>query len=191
MHGIRLALEAQQGPWSASFWWGHARRQRWPAWGFAGNPEFRAGVGGFQRYGAELARSFVLSPRVVGRAELGWMAGRGLDRFSRLSFDGFDNRLRGYPSAGLRYDRGAVLRTAASWNAWRRLRVDGFADGAFLRDPSFGSGEKGYLGMGAGLETSLPWGLLLTVEWGYGFQARDREGDQGAHVLRATAFKMF
>jgi hypothetical protein len=45
--------------------------------------------------------------------------------------------------------------------------------------------------MGAGLETSLPWGLLLTVEWGYGFQARDREGDQGAHVLRATAFKMF
>ena len=191
VHGVRLALEAQEGPWSASLWWGAARRQRWPEWGRPGNPEFHPGAIGFQRYGAELARSFVFSPRVVGRAELAWMAGRDLDRFSRFSFDGFDNRLRGYPSAGLRFDRGAVLRTAASWNAWRRLRVDGFLDGAFVRDPGFGASEKGYLGAGAGLETALPKGLLLALEWGYGFQARDRAGRQGAHVWRATAYKIF
>ena len=191
VHGVRLALEAQEGPWSAAFWWGAARRQRWPAWGMPGNAEFRPGAIGFQRYGAELARSFVVSPRVVGRAELAWMAGRDLDRFSRFSFDGFDNRLRGYPGAGLRYDRGAVLRTAASWNAWRRLRLDGFLDGAFVRDPGFGSSEKGYAGAGAGLETALPKGLLVAVEWGYGFQARDRDGNKGAHVFRATAYKIF
>ena len=191
VHGLRLALEAQQGPWSASFWWGAAHRQRWPAWGFLDNPEYRPGAIGFQRYGVEIARSFVFSPRVVSRAELGWMAGRDLDRFSRFSFDGFDNRLRGYPGAGLRYDRGAVLRTATSWNASSRLRLDGFLDGAFVRDPGFGSQEKPYLGAGAGVETSLPWGLLLAVEWGYGFQARDRDGNEGAHVLRATAFKIF
>ena len=191
VHGVRLALEAQEGPWSAAFWWGAARRQRWPAWGMPGNAEFRPGAIGFQRYGAELARSFVVSPRVVGRAELAWMAGRDLDRFSRFTFDGFDNRLRGYPGAGLRYDRGAVLRTAASWNAWRRLRLDGFLDGAFVRDPGFGSSEKGYAGAGAGLETALPKGLLVAVEWGYGFQARDRDGNKGAHVFRATAYKIF
>jgi len=191
VHGVRLALEAQEGPWSAAFWWGAARRQRWPEWGTPGNPEFRTGAIGFQRYGVELARSFVFSPAVVGRAELAWMAGRDLDRFSRFSFDGFDNRLRGYPAAGLRYDRGAVLRTAASWNAWRRLRLDGFLDGAFVRDPGFGSSEKGYVGAGAGLETALPKGLLLSVEWGYGFQARDREGNKGAHVFRVTAYKIF
>ena len=191
VHGLRLALEAQEGPWSASFWWGAARRQRWPAWGFLDNPEYRPGAIGFQRYGVEIARSFVFSPRVVSRAELGWMAGRDLDRFSRFSFDGFDNRLRGYPGAGLRFDRGAVLRTATSWNASSRLRLDGFLDGAFVRDPGFGSQEKPYLGAGAGVETSLPWGLLLAVEWGYGFQARDRDGNEGAHVLRATAFKIF
>jgi undecaprenyl-diphosphatase len=191
VHGVRLALEAQEGPWSAAFWWGAARRQRWPEWGRPGNPEFRPGATGFQRYGAELARSFVFSPRVVGRAELAWMGGRDLDRFSRFSFDGFDNRLRGYPGAGLRYDHGAVLRTAASWNAWRRLRIDGFLDGAFVRDPGFGSSEKGYAGAGAGLETALPKGLLVAVEWGYGFQARDREARKGAHVFRATAYKLF
>src|SRR5207245_9368956 len=54
VHGLRLALEAQEGPRSASFWWGYARRQRWPAWGFTGNPEFGPDTIGFQRYGAEL-----------------------------------------------------------------------------------------------------------------------------------------
>ncbi|HEY2946409.1 MAG TPA: phosphatase PAP2 family protein [Vicinamibacteria bacterium] len=191
VHGVRVALEAQEGPWSAALWWGAARRQHWPEWGLPGNPEFRAGAIGFQRYGADLARSFVFSPRVVARAELAWMAGRDLDRFSRFSFDGFDNRLRGYPGAGLRYDRGAVLRTAVSWNAWRRLRLDGFLDGAFVRDPGFGPSEKGYAGAGAGLETALPKGLLIAFEWGYGFQARDREGNKGAHVFRATAYKLF
>jgi len=191
VHGLRLALEAQQGPWSASLWWGYARRQRWPAWGFTGNPEFGPQAIGFQRYGADAGRSFVFSPRAVGQARLSWMAGRGLDRFSRFTFDGFDNRLRGYPSAGLRYDRGALLRTAASWNAARRLRLDGFLDGAFVRDPGFGPREKPYLGAGAGVETVLPHGLLLAVDWGYGFQARDREGRKGAQVLRATAFKVF
>jgi hypothetical protein len=191
VHGLRLALEAQQGPWSASIWWGGARRQRWPAWGLPGNPEYDPGAIDFQRYGAEVARTFVFSPRAVGRAELGWMAGRELDRFSRFTFDGFDNRLRGYPSAGLRYDRGAVLRTATSWNASSRLRLDAFLDAALVRDPGFGARAKPYLGAGAGLETALPWALLLAVEWGYGFQARDRDGGRGAHVLRATAFKIF
>ena len=65
------------------------------------------------------------------------MSGRGLDRFSRFSFDAFDNRLRGYPSAGLRFDRGVVLRTAGTWNAAPGIRLDAFADTAFARDPGF------------------------------------------------------
>ena len=35
------------------------------------------------------------------------MGGRDLDRFSRFAFGTFDNRLHGYPSALVRYDRGA------------------------------------------------------------------------------------
>ena len=191
VHGVRLALEAQEGAWSASLWWGAARRQRWSAWGLPGNPESDPSATGYQRYGAEVARAFVFSTRAVGRAELEWVGGRDLDRFSRFSVDGFDNRLHGYPSAALRYDRGAVLRTAASWNAASHLRLDGFFDGAWVRDPGFGPREKGYLGVGAGLETALARRLLLAVEWGYGFQARNRDGAPGAHVLRATLLRIF
>ena len=59
----------------------------------------------------------VLRPGVTTRVEAAVMGGGNLDRFSRYTFGTFDNRLRGYPSALIRYDRGAVLRTAVAWAA--------------------------------------------------------------------------
>ena len=47
------------------------------------------------------------------------------------------------------------------------------------------------LGMGAGLETALPWRTLLALEWGYGLQGRDRDGRQGTQTLRLTAYRVF
>jgi hypothetical protein len=188
VHGLRVTLEAQRGPWSATAWWNAARRQRWQAWGF---PGAEPGAAGFQRFGASGARSFVLSPRTVARVDAAWMGGSGLDRFSRYAFDGFDNRLHGYPSATLRYDRGAVVRGVVTQNAAGRLRLDGFIDTARVRDPGSGPRSRTYVGVGAGLEAPLPGHALASLEWGYGFQARGRAGDTGTHVVRVTAYKTF
>ena len=188
VHGVRVGLETQRGPWSAQAWWNGAVRQRWEAWGPSGSEPAQAG---FQRFGASAARSVVISPRVVGRVEAAWMGGRGLDRFSRYSFDGFQNRLRGYPTATIRYDRGAVARSALTWNAARNVRLDAFLDAARVRDPGVGPRPRTYAGAGAGLEVPLPLRALASVEWGYGFQGRGRSGDAGTHVVRVTAYKTF
>lgn len=188
VHGLRVALEVQRGPWSASAWWNGARRQRWAPWGFSAS---EAGAVGFERFGASAARSFVLSPGAVARLDAAWMAGRGLDRFSRYAFDGFENRLRGYPGATIRYDRGGVARGALTWNAGKRVRLDGFVDAARVRDPGFGPRPRTYLGVGAGFEAPLPLRSLVSVEWGYGVQARGQDGGTGTHVVRVTAYKVF
>jgi hypothetical protein len=188
VHGIRVGLEAHRGPWSTDAWWNGAVRQRWSAWGF---PSSDPSGAAFQRFGASAARSFVLSPRAVARIDAAWMGGRGLDRFSRYGFDGFRNTLRGYPTATVRYDRGAVGRGAVTWNAGRKVRLDGFLDGARVRDPGMGPGARTYVGLGAGLEAPLPLRALASVEWGYGFQARGRSGQTGTHVVRVTAYKVF
>jgi hypothetical protein len=188
VHGIRVGLEAQHGPWSAQAWWNGAVRQRWAAWGLAASEP--AGTA-FQRFGASAARSFVLSPRAVARVEAAWMGGRGLDRFSRYAFDGFQNTLRGYPTATVRYDRGGVARGALTWNAARGIRLDAFLDAARVRDHGIGPRSRTYVGAGAGLEAPLPLRALASVEWGYGFQARGRAGQTGTHVVRVTAYKMF
>jgi hypothetical protein len=191
VHALRISLEGQRGPWTFAGWWSPARRQRWQAWGWSEEPEAAAEDADFQRFGASLARSFVLSPRALVRVEGAWTAGTDLDRFSRYSFDAFENRLRGYPSAGLRFDRGAVLRTVATWNATPGVRLDAFADTAVAHDPGFGAGLRRYSGVGAGLEAPLPWRALLAAEWGYGFEGRNRDGARGTHVLRVTAYKIF
>lgn len=189
VHGLRVGLDVQRGPWSALLWWNPARRQGWRAWGYGGGEEER--IVAFQRYGATIARSWVLGPGSMARVEAQWMDGRRLDRFSRYTFDSLENRLRGYPSAALRYDRGAVLRSVATWAPAARLRLDGFADYAVVRDPGFGDRVRSYPGIGVAAELPLPRRMLVAVEWGYGLEARNRDGSRGTHVVRLSGLKVF
>jgi hypothetical protein len=188
VHGLRVAFEARRGPWSAAAWWNGARRQRWAEWGLPGAETTPAG---FQRFGASAGRGFVMSPRSAARVDVAWMGGRGLDRFSRYAFDGFLNRLRGYPAAAVRYDRGGVAHGVFTWDAGRGVRLDAFLDAARVRDPGRGPRSRTYVGVGAAVEAPLPAQALAAVEWGYGLQAPAQAGGAGTHVLRVTAYKMF
>ena len=145
----------------------------------------------FQRYGVSIARARVINPRVVARVrQRGWRAS-DLDRFSRYSFGTFDNRLRGYPSALIRYDRGAVVRTALAWGASRFVRMDGFVDSAAVHDPGFGTRIAQLHGVGAALEAPAPFGTLVAVEWGYGFRGVNSDGTLGTQVVRVSGYKVF
>ncbi|MEO6214169.1 MAG: hypothetical protein ABIP65_11135 [Vicinamibacterales bacterium] len=188
-HSARIAIEGQRGGWAASMWWNPARRSGWRAWG--SGSEYLERHRDFQRYGVTVARSTAVTPRIVTRIEGQATGGIDLDRFSRYSFGTFDNRLRGYPSALVRYDRGAVLRGAIAWSASKLVRLDGFVDTAAVHDPGFGSGLRNYTGLGAAAETPAPFGLLTAVEWGYGFRGVRANGRQGTHVIRVSAYKVF
>jgi hypothetical protein len=191
VHGARLALETQRAGWRMEGWWSPARRAGWRAWGRPDGSDYRARDASFQRFGVSAARPWVIGPRALLRAEAAWMGGHDLDRFSRYSFGTFENRLRGYPSASIRYDRGAVLRTAAVWQPPGRVRLDLFGDAALVRDPGFGTAYRGYPGFGAAVEAPGPFGLLLGAEWGYGIRGLNRDGTRGTHVIRVTAYKIF
>lgn len=197
-HGMRVAMDGQWAGWTSSVWWSGARRAGWQPWGDVEEHEGLVGVGDYeprhrdyQRFGALLARSIVASPRLVGRIEGSWMSGRDLDRFSRYTFGSFDNRLRGYPSALIRYDRGVVVRGSAAWAAGRLVRLDGFLDSAYVYDPAFGPGGRSYTGVGTALEVPAPFGILLAIEWGYGFQGIDTDGRRGTQVMRISGYKIF
>jgi hypothetical protein len=191
VHGARLSLDVQRSGWNASAWWNAARRSGWRAWGRPGSDGYQPSRADFQRFGVTIARASVITPGLVGRLEGSWMSGRDLDRFSRYSFGTFDNRLRGYPSALIRYDRGVVGRTALAWSAGRFVRVDAFVDSAAVHDPGFGRGLRNYTGVGAALETPAPFGTLLAFEWGYGVRGVNSDGSLGTQVLRASAYKVF
>jgi hypothetical protein len=206
-HALRAGLDVQRAGWQASAWGSYARRIGWRRWGLPEpssqqlpSPgasasrlasEYRSGHADYTRYGASALRSQALSPRVTTRIEAAVMAGRDLDRFSRFAFGTFDNRLHGYPSALVRYDRGAVLRTAVAWSVAKALRLDGFADTAEVHDPGFGRGLRNYTGFGAAVEAPAPFGMLIAAEWGFGLQGVDANGHRGTHVVRISGYKVF
>jgi hypothetical protein len=188
VHGFVAAIEGERGPWTARGWWNPAQRQGWQPWGFPG--DFDPRTRDFQRYGASLARTIALYRSLGSRLETTWIDGHDLDRFSRSIVDSFDNRVHGYPTASIRYDRGVVARSATSWTR-RGWRLDGFADLALARDPGFGEALRGYPGIGAALESAGPFRTLLSVEWGYGFKGRGRDGGTGTQAVRITAYRLF
>jgi hypothetical protein len=191
-HTIRLGLDAQRAGWQASIWGSYARRIGWRAWGVpAQRAAFTGAQSDYVRYGASLLRAQAWSHRVTTRVEAAVMGGSGLDRFSRYAFGTFDNRLHGYPSALIRYDRGGVIRTAAAVSLFRVMRLDGFADSAAVHDPGFGRGLRSYNGFGAALEAPAPFGTLVSLEWGYGVQGIDTDGRRGTHVVRLSGYKVF
>jgi hypothetical protein len=187
-HGLRVELHAQRHGWAFGGWYAPARRVGWREWGFQGA---QGAQGAFQKWGASAGRTLLLSRSLTGRVEAVYMDGRELDRFSRYAFGTFDNRLKGYPSASVRFDRGGIARTALAWQAGPRLRLDGFFDAALVHDRSVSRRGRGYAGIGAAVETALPFGLLGGVEWGFGFQGVNADGSVGTHVVRVTTFKIF
>jgi hypothetical protein len=189
LHGARISLDGQRAGWAGSIWWNPARRSGWRAWGRAS--DYDPSHATPQRYGAVVSRSIAVSSAVTARIEAAVMSGARLDRFSRYSFGAFDNRLRGYPSALIRYDRGGVVRAALAWPVTRVARLDGFVDSALVRDRGFGTGYRNYTGVGAALEAPAPFGLLTSVEWGFGFRGVNADGGRGTHVIRISAFKVF
>jgi hypothetical protein len=190
-HGLRAGLDVQYAGWQISGWASHTVRAGWRGWGMPGSDDEARPRASFQRAGASVLRTAAMSPRVTARIEGSIVGGSNLDRFSRISFGTFDNRLHGYPSALIRYDRGAVVRTSLSWTAARAVRVDGFADAAGVHDPGFGRGLRGYAGFGAALECPAPFGTLVAAEWGYGVQGVNTDGRAGTHVVRITGYKVF
>jgi len=191
VHGARFSLDVHRGGWNTSVWWNPARRSGWRPWGHAESADYDPSQAQFQRYGISVARAHVINPRAVAHVEAAWMSGDDLDRFSRYSFGTFENRLRGYPSALIRYDRGAVVRTAVAYGISRLIRVDGFFDSAAVHDPGFGSGLRNYTGVGGALEVPVLFGTLLAVEWGYGFRGVNPSGTLGTQVLRVSGYKVF
>jgi len=187
-HGAVVAIDADRGAWRLRGWWNPVVRYRWRPWGLPG--AFDPATRKYQRYGARLTRTLALRSAVTSRLEMSWMDGHDLDRFSRYGFDSFDNPLHGYPTSSIRYDRGAIVRTATAW-ARHGVRVDGFGDAALVHDPGWAWPARLYPGVGGGIESGGPFRTLLSVEWAYGFRAPREGGGHGTHTARITVYRGF
>lgn len=97
--------------------------------------------------------------------------------------------------------RGTTWTTLTSHEEEERRRTSSCrAARCFTRDSStplrctirgFGEGLRNYTGVGGAIESSAPFGMLLALEWGYGFRGVRCDGALGTQVIRISAFRVF
>jgi hypothetical protein len=165
-----------------------ARRASWRPWGEAG--DLQATAPSFERYVVNGTKTFYVGPfsRIVFNGA--WFTGRRLDRFGQYQFGLFDEtRLRGVPSAGVRYGELAMGRAQYSFNVFEQYRLDLFLDRAWGRTREIGVPWEGITGIGAAVNMRIPGrNLILRTDVGKSFLP-DRYGSLGSTVVQVLLLR--
>lgn len=206
-----LLAEFNRRGYNLSVAWSQASRSDWAEWGLVENLE----GGGQQFCRADNALTFCdpIEPEAVYdsfskwnisgskewrlpkfqklRAEFDYLDGSDLDRFSQYAFSMFgSDGLSGFSGSGVRFDRGAILRTGYSFNLFEAIRFSAFLESAQVERLESGSGRQSFTGVGLSGNFIGPWKTVFNLSSGYAL-ASDIPGLEGEFEFMLLVFKLF
>jgi MucB/RseB N-terminal domain len=166
-NGVGLSWEWKRAGYALTVGGTAYRRVRWEAWGNPG--DYDPTHQDYLKYTASLTKDFFVGFQKI-HLNAAYYGGDDLDRFSQYQFGLFDdNRVRGVPSAGVRFAELGMARGSYSLNLFDVYRLDLFVDQAFGRDPRVASEWQALTGVGVGFNTRGPRNTLLRGEFGKSF----------------------
>ncbi len=143
------------------------RRSEWEPWGFAGNPGFDPEHEDYLTWGASLAKSWYLPRFQKIGAELVYVDGEDLDRFSKYEFGFFgDTRVHGYRSGRVKAESAYLARASYGFEIGKLLRLDAQLDTAWATDEESGLSDEFLAGVGLAGTFVGPWQTLINLDVG-------------------------
>jgi hypothetical protein len=145
----------------------YARRSSWDFWGLPGNTDFSPDQKDYVKWDASLAKSWYLSHFQKIGAEVDYLDGHDLDRFSKYEFGFFGgSRIHGYQSNRVRAERAYATHLSYGFEIGELLRLDLVGDAAMATDKL--AGLKNELLAGAGIAGTFigPWQTIVNVDFG-------------------------
>ena len=145
----------------------YARRSSWDFWGLPGNTDFSPDQKDYVKWDASLAKSWYLSHFQKIGAEVDYLDGRDLDRFSKYEFGFFGgSRIHGYQSNRVRAERAYATHLSYGFEIGELLRLDLVGDAAMATDKL--AGLKNELLAGTGIAGTFigPWQTIVNVDFG-------------------------
>ncbi len=174
------------------------RRSEWGDWGLfdpgAGefvNPVAAGDPERYARWEASLNKEWFLPKFQKVRAEVTYLDGDDLDRFSQyeISFFG-QTRLSGFSGSGVRFDQGKILRVGYSFNVFDILQLDATVQTAAVVNSLLDEATRSFTGAGFSVNTPGPWKTYFIFNYGRAISADIPElGDQQEFML--TVLKLF
>jgi hypothetical protein len=160
-------LSYSRGGYTLSGHYSYNMRSSWHAWGQPGNPDFSPADRDFTRWNLAATKNWYLPFFQKLGAEVDYLTGDHLDRFSKYEFGFFGGtRIHGYRSNAVRASEAVLGHLSYGFDFSDLFRVDTLFDAALATDKE--TGLRNTLLAGTGVAGSLmgPWQTLVTLDVG-------------------------
>ena len=166
-HTFQTELTYSRSGWRANAQASINQRSEWSFWGLPGNDEFDPEQEDYLRWKASLAKTWWFPKFMQFSAQVEYMGGEDLDRFSKYDFGFFgDSNVAGYPGGLVRAEEGWGTHLSYGVNVGDAFKLELEGDAVWATDEA--TGLESELLAGVGLEGSFigPWSTLMNFELG-------------------------
>ena len=164
---INPQIEGQYARWGTTItgWYSYNTRTNWKPWGNLA--EFDPKQKTFTDFGGSLAKSFYLPKFQRIGAEIDYMGGTRLDRFSQYGFGFFGaQRIHGIKSGSVLADKAVLAHLSYGLVFSEQFRLEAFYDHGLIDNKLAGYHHEPFQGLGIAGQTVGPYGTLLRLDLG-------------------------
>lgn len=142
-------------------------RGTWDFWGLPGNAEFETDDDTYSTWNVAIGKTWHLPKFLKFGAELEYLDGSNLDRFSKFDFGTFSSvRVRGYETGKIRAEEAIAAHLNYGWNVGGTFRLEALADAAWATDSTSGLDRELLAGVGVAGTLVGPWSTIINVDLG-------------------------
>ncbi|HEX7191974.1 MAG TPA: hypothetical protein VF381_10440, partial [Thermoanaerobaculia bacterium] len=151
--------------WVATGFYEYNHRTQWRPWGVLS--EYNDNQKSFTEFGATLGKSFYLPKFQRISAEINYLDGTHLDRFSKYELGFFGTqRVHGIKSGSVRAEKMTLGHLTYGFVFSDQFRLESYYDYALITDRTAGYSHEPFQGVGIGGQTIGPWGTLVRLDIG-------------------------
>jgi len=167
-HAFRLSGRWVRAGYSLGANAGWSTRSGWERWGLPTvEGELPEPIEDFTYWGASLGKTWHLPRFQKIGAEIDYVDGQDLDRFSKYSFGFFgDTRVHGYQSNRVTAERAWLTHLSYGFEVGELIRIDALADLAWATDEATGLDDELLAGVGVAGTFVGPWRTVVNLDVG-------------------------
>ncbi len=186
-HSLQLNGRFARAGWRVGLEGSLHRRSEWEPWGLPGNPDFFAEAQDYSLWGATLSKNWHLPHFQKIGAEVNYLGGSDLDRFSKYEFGFFGaSRVHGYQSDRVRATEVTAGHLSYGFEIGEAFRLEAVADAALATDEDAGLDQELLAGIGVNGTFLGPWQTVVNLDVGVPVQ-----GPDDGFVLYVVFLKLF
>lgn len=173
-HTFRIAARYNRRGWRARISGSHTIRDDWQPWGLPDNPGYDPAHKEFDQWGVALGKTWHLPKFLKFGAELEYLDGNNLDRFSKYDFGFFsDVTVRGYQTGKVRAEEALATHLTFGFDVGSVFRLDLVGDAAWATDEASGLENELLAGVGIAATVIGPWKTVVNVDVGAALDGPD------------------